>query len=113
MIRTRDKGPCGQPAAMRMCVPQCDASRTVTGVDVDREHYCSGILTAMLVEMPWWQAITFGPRLDSQHWLAVCGWKSRSSAGFADARHLDRGHRGQPGCAANVRPKRPRATKRA
>ncbi len=44
-----------RPASGNEDVHQCDASRTVTGVDVDREHYCSGTLTAMLVEMPWWQ----------------------------------------------------------
>jgi hypothetical protein len=35
-------------------------SRTAPLVDVDAECCCGGILTAMPVELPWWQSITFG-----------------------------------------------------
>jgi hypothetical protein len=35
-------------------------SRTAPLVDVDNEHCCDGILTAMPVELPWRQSITFG-----------------------------------------------------
>jgi hypothetical protein len=35
-------------------------SRTAPLVETDTEHCCSGILTAMPVELPWWQSITFG-----------------------------------------------------
>src|SRR5437899_12513190 len=35
-------------------------SRTASLVDVDTGHCCEEILTAMPVEIPWWQSITFG-----------------------------------------------------
>ena len=33
-------------------------SRTAPLVDVEAEHYCEGILTAIPAELPWWQSIT-------------------------------------------------------
>jgi hypothetical protein len=35
-------------------------SRTAPLVETDAECCCSGIITAMPVELPWWQSITFG-----------------------------------------------------
>src|SRR5437870_5727086 len=35
-------------------------SRTAPLVETDAECCCSGTLTAMPVEIPWWQSITFG-----------------------------------------------------
>ena len=35
-------------------------SRTAPLVEAKAECCCSGILTAMPVELPWWQSITFG-----------------------------------------------------
>src|SRR5438105_12846353 len=35
-------------------------SRTAPLVETEAEYCCSGILTAMPVELPWWQSITFG-----------------------------------------------------
>ena len=35
-------------------------SRAAPLVEVDAEHCCNGIQTAMPVELPWWQSITFG-----------------------------------------------------
>jgi hypothetical protein len=35
-------------------------SRTAPLVEVETERCCDGILTAMPVELPWWQSITFG-----------------------------------------------------
>src|SRR5437588_11339031 len=35
-------------------------SRTAPLVETDAECCCSGIMTAMPVELPWWQSITFG-----------------------------------------------------
>jgi len=70
--RTRHAGPDADGATRWKC-PFCSGllrsrsfpktmrhSRTAPLVDVHAEHCCNGIQTAMPVELPWWQSITFG-----------------------------------------------------
>jgi hypothetical protein len=69
---TRHAGPDGDGATRWKC-PFCSGllrsrsfpktmrrSRTAPLVETEAECCCSGILTAMPVELPWWQSITFG-----------------------------------------------------
>jgi hypothetical protein len=60
-------------------------------VDVDNEHCCDGILTAMPVELPWWQSITFGTtawRISMGRRQVVESANSSLKGAFA---HLSRG----------------------
>jgi len=66
-------------------------SRTAPLVDVEAESCCEGILTAMPVELPWWQSITFGTtawRISMARRQVVESANSALKGAFA---HLGRG----------------------
>jgi len=66
-------------------------SRTAPLVETEAECCCSGILTAMPVELPWWQSITFGTtawRISMARRQVVESANSALKGAFA---HLSRG----------------------